>query len=257
VEATADALTSELPGLLRYARMLTRNDDAAAELVQLTAVRALEKQDQFRGEAKLGTWLHRIMYRQYLDQLRRHEPIPVDEAELVAANDQDWSTDGYTVSSEAVVERAQDRQALLDALIRLPITYRVAVLLHDLEGLTAAQIAEVEQVSLPAAKQRIRRGRQLLVSALAGADQRRAELIGVPLNCWTARSRISDFLDEELTPGERAGLERHLAACPTCPALYASIVGVSGVLNSMRDPDSVIPAELAQRIRKAQKSPRR
>jgi RNA polymerase sigma-70 factor, ECF subfamily len=254
VTITAEALTSELPGLLNYARLLTRDEDAAAELVQQTAVRALEKGDQFRGDAKLSTWLHRIMYHQYLDQLRQHQPTPVDEDALVEANERDWATDEYTVSAEAVLERAEDRQALLDALIRLPVSHRVAVLLHDLEGLTTAQIAEVEQISLPAAKQRLRRGRQLLISALAGGEQRRAELVGVPLNCWTARSRISDFLDQELEPEEQARLERHLAACPTCPALYASIVGVSSVLSEIRDPDSVIPAELAQRVQQAFKS---
>ncbi len=246
---TEESLAAELPGLLRYARALTRDEDAAADLVQETALRALERSEQFRGESSPGTWLHRIMYHRFIDLARRQQPVPLAEEELVEANDRNWADDAYTVSSEVVMERAEDRDALLDALIRLPASYRSAVLLHDLEGLTAAEVAEVQEVSLPAAKQRLRRGRQLLVSALAHGAERRAALGGVPLNCWTARSRIGDYLDDELSAADRSRLEKHLAGCPTCPALYASIVGVTGVLAAMRDPDSVIPPALAHRVR--------
>jgi len=251
VAITSDQLAAELPGLLRYARALTRDEDSAADLVQETALRALERADQFRGEAALGTWLHRIMYHRFLDLARRRQPVPMDAEALIAANERNWADDAYTVSAEVVAERTEDREALLDALIRLPASYRSAVLLHDLEALTAAQVAEVQQVGLPAAKQRIRRGRQLLVSALAEGSERRANLAGVPLNCWTARSRVGDYLEGELAPTERQRLEQHLAGCPTCPALYAGIVGVTGALAAMRDPDSVIPAEVAQRVRAA------
>ena len=202
---TEESLAAELPGLLRYARALTRDEDAAADLVQETVLRALERAEQFRGESSPGTWLHRIMYHRFIDLARRHQPVPLAEEELVEANDRNWADDAYTVSSEVVMERAEDRDALLDALIRLPANYRSAVLLHDLEGLTAAEVAEVQQVSLPAAKQRLRRGRQLLVSALAEGAERKAVLSGVPLNCWTVRSRIGDYLDDEL-PAIAVGL---------------------------------------------------
>ena len=83
-----------------------------------------------------------------------------------------------------------------------PIKFRALIL-------TAAAVAEVQQVSLPAAKQRIRRGRAMLVSALARGVERRAALAGVPLNCWDARSRIDDYLADELrnTQGGRNLLE--------------------------------------------------
>jgi RNA polymerase sigma-70 factor, ECF subfamily len=251
VAISSEAITGELPGLLRYARVLTRTEDAAADLVQDTVLKALERADQFRGDSAPGTWLHRIMYHRFVDQARRQQAIPLDEAALIEVNDRDWADDAYTVSAEVVLERAEDREALQDALIRLPASYRAAVLLHDLEGITAAGIAEVQQISLAAAKQRLRRGRQLLVSALAQGAERRAVVGEVPLNCWTARSRIGEYLDDELIAADRVRLEKHLAGCPTCPALYASIVGVTGALAAMRDPDSVIPPALAERVRQA------
>lgn len=248
---TADSIAEQVPGLLRYALALTRDGDAASELVQDTVVRALERADQFRGESGPATWLHRIMYRRFLDDQRRRRPLPVEDAEqLAAANERDWADDAYSVAADVVVERAEDRDALRDALIRVPANYRAAVLLHDVEGLTVPEVADIQEVSLAAAKQRVRRGRQMLVSALATGVERRADLAGVPLNCWTARSRIGDYLDDELDSQERALLEQHLAGCPTCPALYASMVGVTGALAAMRrDPESVIPERLASRVR--------
>lgn len=249
---TADSIAEQLPGLLRYAQALTRDHQAAEDLVQETVLRAWERSEQFRGDSSLGTWLHRIMYRRFLDDQRRRVPVVMAEEDLIAANDRDWADDAYTVSAEVVMERAEDRDALLDALIRLPVSHRAAVLLHDLEGLTVAQVAQIQDVSLAAAKQRLRRGRQLLVSALAQGAERRAELAGVPLNCWTARSRIGDYLDDELDQRTRRQLEKHLGACPTCPALYASIVGVTDALAAIgRDPESVIPQGLADRVRSA------
>ena len=73
-------------------------------------------------------------------------------------------------------------------------------------------------------------------------------MTGVPMRCWQARSLVGDYLDDELGPRDRTLLEGHLAACPTCPGLYASIVGVSAALGRLRDPDSVVPPSLADRL---------
>lgn len=244
-----EQVVAELPGLLRYALALTRDPVAAEDLVQDTVVKALERGDQFRGEASVATWLHRVMYHRFVDGARRRTPDLVDDEALAEAVEEAWRDDAYTVDAQVVLERAETRDELYDALVRLPVDYRSAVVLHDVEGLTAAAVAEIQQVSLPAAKQRIRRGRAMLVSALARGVERRAALAGVPLNCWDARSRIDDYLADELPTRDRTMLEQHLEGCPTCPALYASIVGVTGALGSLRDPDSVIPPQLASRVR--------
>lgn len=91
----------------------------------------------------------------------------------------------------------------------------------------------------------------MLVSALARGAERRAALDGVPLSCWDARCEVSDYLDDDLPLERRVALERHIQACPTCPPLYAALVGVKAELGGLRDPDSVVPPGLAERITKA------
>lgn len=247
----AALLPAEVPGLLRYARTLTPDEHSAEDLVGDTVVRALERVDSFRGDARLATWLHRILHNLAVDRARGRREVPADDmASVVEAA---WRDDAYTVDAEVVASRSETAEELRDALIRLPHTYRAAVVLHDAEGWKAAQIADMFDIGLPAAKQRIRRGRMMLVSALAQGAERREMLRGVPLRCWEARSRVSDYLDDELTESERGLLEHHLAGCPTCPALYTSLVAARSALagpagDGRRDPDSTVPPAIAARI---------
>ncbi len=237
-------LTEHLDTLYRYALGVTRDPDLAADTVQDTIVRAIERQDQYRNDAPLAHWLIRIAHNLIIDRARRsNREIPVDAIE------QDWRDDTYTVDAAAVAERAATREELLDALERLPFIYRSAVVLHDIEGLRVADIAMIADISLPAAKQRLRRGRMALVSALATGPRRRLALKGVPMPCWNARQHISDYLNGDLDRDTATLIETHLETCPTCPPLYAALVGVNDQLDRLRDPDSVINPDVERRIR--------
>ncbi len=246
---TADQITAALPGLLRYARALTRDPVAAEDLVQDTVVRALERAASFRGASTLNTWLHRILHHRFVDLTRAARTTATDPDDLASRIESDWQDDAYTVDAETVVVRAETVDELRDAIIHLPAAYRSAVVLHDVQGLTGAAVAEIQDITLAAAKQRISRGRAMLVTQLARGAERRAAVGGVPLRCWDARSRVSDYLDDELSPSERRMLETHLASCPTCPSLYAGLVGVRAALGALRDSDAVIPPAIADRLR--------
>jgi len=245
-----DELLAEMPGLLRYARILVGPADAE-DLVQDTVVRALESGGSFRADASLRTWLHRILYHRFVDLARARGAIPMEDDELTARIEAAWQDDDYTVDAEVVVGRAQLRDDLMDALSHLPVAQRSAVVWHDMEGMTSAEVALAAGVSLPAAKQRLRRGRAALVTLLSGDDPRGTPRPGIPMRCWQARSKVDDYLDGELTSEERVALERHLGGCPTCPGLYAGIVGVRDAMGRLRDPDTVVPDSVAARIRGA------
>jgi RNA polymerase sigma-70 factor (ECF subfamily) len=247
-DGLAAALPAELPGLLRYARTLTADAAQAEDLVQATVVRALARAAGFRGDSSLATWLHRILHNLAVDDARRsHEQPSEDVAETVEAM---WREDDYTVDAAAVVVRAETRSDLREALSHLPTSYRTVVVLHDAEGMTMREIAEIQQVTLAAAKQRLRRARMMLVSQLATGQERPQTLRGVPMRCWEARRHISDYLDGELEPVVARTVEKHLETCPTCPPLYAALVGTTKALgtSTARDPDTVVPVELAERL---------
>jgi RNA polymerase sigma-70 factor (ECF subfamily) len=238
-------VAAELPGLYRYARSITDDEAEAQDLVGDTVVRALERAAQYRSEASLRTWLHQILYHIAVDRARRHShELSVDDVEA------QWRDDTYSVDAEDVLERAESAAELRDALVHVPHHYRNAVVLHDAEGFPTSEVAAVLGISLAAAKQRIRRGRMMLVSALSRREERRRANVGVPLGCWEARQQVSGYIDGELDPAERRALEAHLAGCATCPPLYQALVGTTASLGNLHDPDSVIPEALAERVRR-------
>jgi RNA polymerase sigma-70 factor, ECF subfamily len=242
-EGLAAGVTEHLDGLYRYARLLTGDAVLAEDVVQDTVLRALERADQFRGDASLRTWLHRIAHNIVVDRARhRAREVVVEDVE------ERWMDDDYTVEVAEVIERAAMKDELEDALVRLPDIYRTAVVLHDVEGWTNAEIAETVGIGLPAAKQRLRRGRMALVTALAAGAERRDALEGTPMRCWDARRLVSDYLDRELDGARARAVEAHLRRCPTCPPLYAALVGVRAEVGRLRDSDRVIPAPLLERL---------
>lgn len=238
-----DAIVAELPALSRTARVLVRDPVRAEDLVHDTVVRALEKASTFRGESSVRHWLRRIMHNLAIDQARRPQELLMDEVE------ERWHDDEYTVDAEAVVLRAETRDEVLDALVHIPYAYRASVVLHDMEEMTVKEVADVMDVGLPAAKQRLRRGRMALVTALAAGHERREALDGVPLRCWDARAHVSDYLDGDLDLETSTMVEKHLETCPTCPPLYAALVGVTAIVAGLRDADNVVRPALAERIR--------
>ena len=243
-DAFAARLADELPRLVRLATRLLSDADVAEDCAQETIVGAWRRRDQLRDEAALPAWLRRSLVNRIIDRSRsHHDELDIDAVEA------DWRDDSYTVMPERVLERAELRDELEDGLARLPVIYRLPVVLHDALGWTGAEIAAAMGIGLPAAKQRLRRGRMMLVSALAEDDARRQASLAQPLHCWRARRHVSAYLDGELDTTTRATVERHLESCPTCPPLYASLVGVRATLGGLRDPDTVVEDQIAGRIR--------
>ena len=213
-EPFAARLDAALPDLIRLAARLVHDADQAEDCAQETILAAWRRRTQLRDPAALKPWLRRSLVNRIIDRARaHHQELAIDAVEA------DWHDDAFSVRPEAVMERAELRDELEDALARLPVIYRVPVVLHDALGWTGGEIAAAMGIGLPAAKQRLRRGRMMLVSALAQDDPKRRVSLAQPLRCWRARRHVSGYLDGELDPATASAVEDHLASCPTCPPL--------------------------------------
>jgi RNA polymerase sigma factor (sigma-70 family) len=115
--------------------------------------------DERRGSVR--TWMLTICRRAAIDVIRARRSTPFSPDDLMfilPSTRQDEVEDLAGTSTELVRVRA--------AMLRLPDDQRRAVLLASLSGLTAAEIAEVEQIPLGTAKTRIRLGLRRLRSQL-------------------------------------------------------------------------------------------
>jgi RNA polymerase sigma-70 factor (ECF subfamily) len=139
---------------------MTRDPEVAADAVQEAFIAAFRGAGSFRGEAKVTTWLHRIVVNSCLDRLRRVKPV-------VHLPDADLSVMADARDHHHSVDVRLDIRAALD---KLPEGQRTALVLVDMHGLTIAEAAGILNVAEGTIKSRCARGRAAMVPLL-GLDR--------------------------------------------------------------------------------------
>ena len=153
--------------LLAVARRFLPVEEDARDAVQdafLSAFRAIEG---FEGQARLSTWLHRIVVNAALMKLRSRSRKPEVLIEDLLP---DFLEDGHMASpavewrkpADDPVERSQLRALVLDSIHRLPEAHRNVLILRDIEELDTEETAEILGASANAVKTRLHRARQAL-----------------------------------------------------------------------------------------------
>ncbi len=148
----------------RYERLVGRviypyagRDAAVEDLVQETFLRAYDRLDTFNPEYRFKTWLLAIANNLGIDTLRRRRDVVEFNPELHAP---------LTRGPEAAAAEAERARSVRDAVMTLPETYSVPLVLRYAEGLTYAEIAEVLSITVPALKSRLFRARNMLAERL-------------------------------------------------------------------------------------------
>ena len=138
---------------------MVQDQAATQDVVQEALLRAYRALPRFRGEAALGTWLHRIAYTTAMDHLRRDGRHP----EVVC---EDPRPEEGVDANDAYAEQSSLRQAIAEALDALPVDQRLTVLLVDREELTYREVAAIMDVSPGTVCSRLQRGRERLRESL-------------------------------------------------------------------------------------------
>lgn len=134
----------------------------AEDLADETLLRALDAVDEFRGEAALSTWLHRIALNLACDLQRRHERSPVHCAGH-GADLPDVVVD--SVDAE-VLERQQMSCCVQSLLAKLPAPQRQVLAQADMLDRTAPEIARDSGITTGNVKIRLHRARRAMQAAL-------------------------------------------------------------------------------------------
>jgi RNA polymerase sigma-70 factor, ECF subfamily len=183
-EAAFEEMVRQFGGrMLSVARRFLISEDGARDAVQEAFLSAFESIEQFNGGAMLSTWLHRIVVNAALMQLRRRRRKPEQSIdELLPSFDADgsWLEDGsQTVTTEEILEGRDTRAMVRRCIGKLPESYRVVLLLRDIEELDTAESARQLGLSLNIVKVRLHRARQALRTLIereAGNNKTVAEL---------------------------------------------------------------------------------
>lgn len=147
--------------LQRYLERMVGNRATADDLLQETLLRIARGLPNFEGRSSVKTWAFTIATRVATDYFRspdaRARIVDVDKIPEISASDVD-------VEGRMVIDEMNS--CVQEVIDSLPEDYRAALVLHDLQGLTAAATAEACGCSLATAKIRIHRARARLKDAL-------------------------------------------------------------------------------------------
>lgn len=173
----------------------------AEDLVQETLARAWRSRAEYRGEAGLRTWLHRIATHACLDVIRRQrrrtlpsaaEPGRAGEVLWLEPMPDDLLADVEADPAAAYELRESVSLAFLTALQLLPPRQRAVLILRDVLALRAAEVAELLDISVSSANSLLHRARRTMqhryVRPVASVepDSQTAGLLRRYIGAWQA-----------------------------------------------------------------------
>jgi RNA polymerase sigma-70 factor (ECF subfamily) len=138
-----------------------------------------------------------------------------------------------------VVESAEIWQQVHAAIQHIEPAYREILVLRDIEGLSAKEVAEIVSISVPAVKSRLHRARAQLREHLAATPYRPQP------GCPDIRKVFSEHLEGDLSPDICSTMESHVANCPTCAA---ECDGLKAALNACSTSPCEIPEAVRHRV---------
>jgi len=146
-----------------------RNRDVAEDIVQETFLAALKSAKGFKGRSSAYTWLCSIAYHKVADHYRRQSR---ERKRMVSGVDVDTvdvsENPGTQPQPDSLIESAETRQVVNEALGRLPWDYRQVLILKYVEELSVQEISQIMDRSPKSIEGLLTRSRKALQTQLAG-----------------------------------------------------------------------------------------
>lgn len=159
-----EQLIYNLDSLYAFALRLTRNQDDAEDLVQEASLSAFRFFDRLKDKRSFKSWIFKIARTLYFNRRRSSKEFePLED--LPAA---DFAQDGATLVIDRIL--ASEIREALDAL---PLEFRTAVWLSDVQGFSHREIAQILDCPVGTVGSRLHRGRALLLRELNTPEQRK------------------------------------------------------------------------------------
>ena len=157
-------------------RVIGREEDAR-DVCQETFLRAFRALPGFKGEAKFSSWLYRIALNLCRDWIRRQRRTPVSQLPEDADALELAAVTGPTESIEDLVARRELSAVVEEAMARLPVEQRTAIVLKEYHGMTFQEIADLQGCPLSTVKTRLYQGLSVLRRQLERHGQPVPEMV--------------------------------------------------------------------------------
>jgi RNA polymerase sigma-70 factor (ECF subfamily) len=232
-------------------RMCGDSEDAK-DVLQDTLLAAARTVGKFRGDSSVSTWLYTIARSFCIKKRRRGKYAPAEETSLDRVT---LALPSALPGPDELAARGEVKRGLATALEALDASSREILILRDIEGLTAREVADVTGASVDAIKSRLHRARatvrERLAAVLGEAPQPRGP------GCPDVLAAFSNQLEGDLEPRLCAELQEHIGGCAACRVTCDSLKRTLAVCASATAgpvPDAVRDAVRAA-LRAALQSP--
>ncbi|HMP26243.1 MAG TPA: sigma-70 family RNA polymerase sigma factor [Saprospiraceae bacterium] len=158
-----------IDALYTFAYHLTYNEDDANDLVQDTYMKAYRFIDKYQSGTNAKAWLFKILKNAFINQYRRKskQPTQVDYEDITSYQEGEDDTNyaGYADLREEMFQSMMGDE-VTNAINALPVKFRVAILLCDIEGFTYEEISKILDIPVNTVRTRLHRARKQLKDTL-------------------------------------------------------------------------------------------
>jgi RNA polymerase sigma-70 factor (ECF subfamily) len=148
---------------------MTSNHEDANDLVQEAFIKAYKSISSFKRESSFYTWVYRIAVNRTINHLKRRKNryhFSLDDVDTHIQNDPDFVELMSHVTPRREVGLTELQEKLNEALQKLSEAHRAVVVMHDVQGMTHADIAKVMKCSEGTVRSRLFYARQQLQGLL-------------------------------------------------------------------------------------------
>jgi RNA polymerase sigma-70 factor, ECF subfamily len=230
----------------------------AEDTAQDVLLKAIPYLPRFESPRALGVWLYKVAKNRCLMSRRRSKFAParmLSLEELMPTREElETLTATREGTPEALLLDHERSDILLESLRKLPPNHRLVLVLHDMEEVPTAEIADILSLQEGTVRVRLHRARLFLRKELVLATRRstartRPLAPGTPKHrsCKELLAALSDYLDHTADRAARRRLEEHLEGCPPCKSVLKNL---QRTVKGCRDcPSPQLTPEAAARLR--------
>lgn len=239
--ALEQLLASVAPAVHRFGLRMCQSNADAQDVLQETLLSIATHVGEFEGRSALSSWVFTLARNACIKRRRGRKNKEHLGQEVL---------DTKPVEAPSPEQRAVQNElgeALTGALDSLPDEYREAIVLRDVEGLTATEAAEALGISVVALKSRLHRAREALRKVLMPLFEPQAK--APSSECPDMSTLWSRKLEDELDKEDCAEIERHVQGCPACGAICDALR--KALVACQRSATSEIRPEVQRRVKAA------
>ena len=237
-----DIAMEHIDSLYSMAIRLVFNKDEAEDLVQETYLKAYRFFDTFQKGTNIKAWLFKILRNTFINKYRKTVNLPseifYEDVESVNSNLSYKQESDSGELTDTLESKYSELGNLMEddvkrAIDSLPIEYKEAILLSDVEELSYNDIAEITNVPIGTVKSRLNRGRKLLQKSLwEYAKDRGFIKRGEMMVCVEAIKHLYEFMDKEIDKSQYPIIKEHLDNCFECRQRYEFEKGVRSLVKA-------------------------